>query len=274
MPIDEPAEPSRGAMAGPARALTVDTAGALERTMRPADWNSGANNRAFYPDPGELAWKRQMENTEQAQQSTEAANGSAAMPESQVPKRKRGRPPKSNSNESARASGSDNVRVSDVSRRRDPNPDKLQEAGKSPAHRGREVAQKRSDLGSSEVIEAKMTKGRLEATLGMDAFERYVQEAPLKDAFTLYNEFSRRIIDAGNQIEARRIAEKQSENACNFCDHVFTYRGTDVYKARRSFDLTDGRVQTIMSCARNNCLEKFDDYVNEMSTRSRANIQE
>jgi hypothetical protein len=279
MPNEEQPERSVGAMPGPARALSVSTDGIINRTtMRPADWNSGENNNNFYPDPGELAWERakamEAENQTETPNPAEAEpNGSAAVQQSPMSKRGRGRPKKSVSNASARTAGSDNLRVPDVSRRRDPDPDQLSAVRQSGTHQGREATRKPRDLTkAAEPDRSALEADRNQAMLGFMTFERYIQDAPLKDAFIIFNDFSKRIIDAGNALEARRQLEKQGENACSFCDHVFTFRGTDIFKARRAFDLPDGRVQVVMACSKGKCLDEFDTYVQDMSMRSRETL--
>ena len=284
MPREEAPEPSRGAMPGPTRGVapTVSVEGIVESGFRPGqgasnpDWNSGENNLGMYRDPAEVAWERQErarqmeENTQTTPNQETEANGSAAVQQPSVPKRGRGRPKKSVQDSSARASRSVDVPVSDVSRDRDADETKLQEVRKPRAHQGREATGKSGDL--AVVSEAQWNKHRLEAVAGISAYENFIQNAPLKDAFTLFNEVSRRVVDSGQVLEDRRTAEKKTENSCSFCDHVFTYRGTDSYKARRAFDLPDGRIQVVMSCSKSKCLDEFDQYVNDMSLRSRETL--
>jgi hypothetical protein len=230
----------------------------------------------MYRDPAEVAWERQErarqmeENTQTTPNQETDANGTAAVQQPSVPKRGRGRPKKSVQDGSARASRGVDLPVSDVSRNRDPDEAQLQEVRKPRAHQGREAAGKSGDL--AVVSEAQWNKHRLEAVAGIGAYENFIQNAPLKDAFTLFNEVSRRVVDSGQVLEDRRTAEKKTENSCSFCDHVFTYRGTDSYKARRAFDLPDGRIQVVMSCSKSKCLDEFDQYVNDMSLRSRETL--
>ncbi len=115
---------------------------------------------------------------------------------------------------------------------------------------------------------------RNQATLGFSAFERFIQEAPLPEAFSLFNDFSRRIIDAGNGLEARRVAERNTQNSCSYCQHVFSYVGTDMPHSRRAFDLPNGVMRVALTCKKQTCIEKFEEEINQMAQRSRANLHE
>src|SRR5208282_1458736 len=188
--------------------------------------------------------RERMENEQTPNPNAEAAtDGSAEVQKPEVPKRGRGRPKKSDSNAGSRAAGNLHVPVSDVQRDRDPNQTKLSPAGQSAVDRGGAATEKRGHLtrpkenGHASAVYDQAQRNT--ALLGFSAFMRYIEEAPLTDALTLYNDFTRRIIDAGDAIEKRRTIEKQTENSCSFCDHVFTYRGTDSYHGRRAFDLAD-----------------------------------
>jgi hypothetical protein len=108
--------------------------------------------------------------------------------------------------------------------------------------------------------------------LGFKSFELFVAEAPLKDALVLFNQLSARLMDSANKIEERRQKEKKAENSCSFCDHEFTYRGTDMPKGRRSFDMPNGLIQVVITCNRQKCLDEFDQYINDMSLRSRETL--
>jgi hypothetical protein len=318
MPTDEPDEPQRGALPGRTGvAINVSVEGVVERGFRPGqgasnpDWNSGENNLGIYRDPAEVAWERQEranqmsaaenpENQEQIdragevdpeaearhQSQTDAGpevrpNGSAAVQQSQVPKRKRGRPPKSQSNEGAGASGGDHVHLSDVRGRRDPDPSKLQTAREPATNRGREVARKPGNLAirpknGTSGTEVWGEAQRNQVILGFQAFDRFIEEAPVDDSTVLFNDISRRVIDAGNRIEERRQEEKRTANCCRFCGHEFTYRGSDTPFARRPFDLANGVIEVVIACRRSKCVQEFDDYVNDMSmsTKTREHLHE
>jgi len=237
----------------------------------------------MYRDPAELAWERAQQMAQENQADTASAgtteaneaNGSAQVQQPKVPKRGRGRPKKSVKDPSTRAGRDVDLRVSDV--RGDLNPDstQLSTVREPRADQGREAPAERRNLKPNGHAESSwIAAQRTQAQAGFQAFERFAQEAPLKDAFDLYNEFVRRITDAGNRIESRRQQDKATENTCSFCEHVFTYRGTDSYYARRAFDLPDGRVQVVMSCRKSRCIDEFDRYVNDMAMRSRATLHE
>jgi len=284
MPVDEPNEPSRGALPGPAQPLanTVALDGIVAPGFRPGqgasnpDWNSGENNLAMYRDPAEVSWERiQAMNAETQTPEASADNGSAQVQQPQVPKRGRGRPKKSVQDNSPRTGRSVDVPVSDLSRDRDADQTQLQEDGESRAHKGREVARKPGDLMDAAVDSKEWGAAqRNQALLGFNAFERFIQEAPLKDAFILFNDLSTRLMTAANHIENRRLQEKKAENSCAFCDHEFTYRGSDQPKARRAFDLPNGIMQVVIACGKTKCIDAFEDYVNDMATRSRATLKE
>lgn len=265
----------------PGRAISsVAVDSAVAGGMRPADWNSGESNNAMYRDPAELAWERsQMANEQEKPTNPNPAeadvNGSAAVQQPEVPKRKRGRPPKSKPDQSARAAGSVDVLVPDVSRDRNPHEAGVQKARESRADRGRETPQERGNLKPAGDAESGWRVAqKSQAELGFVALERFLREAPLAEAFALFNDCYRKIIDMAHAIEERRQGERNTQNSCSYCDHKFTLQGTDMPHSRRAFDLPNGVMRVAITCKKGTCIDKFEEEINAMAQRSRANMHE